>query len=134
MDVPPPCTRLSALWQALDIVDPYVLGFTCREVGRWLMDYKDASLRLRYMKKLLQMVIEVENKWEILDIGFPHDSEDMRGTCAHLEGARATRTSCVFCVCVLTYRTLQVVYRTRAPCACVVYSYAACVHQHTRCC
>ena len=70
--------HISNTVECLKIIEPYLLGFTSREVGRWIMDMPDFSSKMRMLAVLINSVLDIENKWEILDIGFPADGKESR--------------------------------------------------------
>lgn len=80
----------------LEIVDELALGVTCREVVR-ILNLVPLRQRIDLLPVLANMVLDVENKWIILDHGFKGASIDLRRRVSECLEAVPVRRCCCCC-------------------------------------
>ena len=60
----------TALTSVLEIINPFVLGFTCREACLILQYIKDEKIRLNALRLLSCTITDPQNRWMLFDSAF----------------------------------------------------------------
>jgi hypothetical protein len=54
----------------IELIDRFVVGFTCREAALLISDIKSLKFRVQVLKKLGPLILDSEHRWITLDSGF----------------------------------------------------------------
>ena len=69
---------VETLSTVLDLINRFVIGFTCREISLLLNKIESVPKRMQVLKQISTMILDAEHRWITLDAGFSDVDDQIR--------------------------------------------------------